>query len=140
MKGSLFYIITLLTLCSCVPTSTNSQTSTPYRGQFLELEQEPFSMPSNFPLPPESSKVNKPLKGQNLTFQTKLSLVELERFYKTKFSAYGLSEATHLTIIKENMLSIVYFGWPGEKSIIVQAVDMAYSGEIDERAVSARIE
>jgi len=81
------------------------------------------STKSAYPLP--NSVKNLTETGENgVNFQSKLSLNEVESFYREKLVEIGLTERTLLTAKTDTTLSFVFDGHSSEMALVVQVVKM----------------
>jgi hypothetical protein len=60
----------------------------------------------------------------SILFYTKLSLVDIMKFYRDTYTAQGYKEREQLTVTSDTTLSMVFDGDPSGKSIVIQSVDL----------------
>lgn len=71
-----------------------------------------------------------------LIFYTKMSLEDAMEFYRAEYTAKGYTEREILTVISDGVFSMVFDGDPGEKSVVIQSVDLGDGS----RSISIRLE
>jgi hypothetical protein len=72
--------------------------------------------------------------GENMVnFQTSLSLEEVIEFYRQAFTGQGLTERKVLTVIEDEIFSMVFDGWPNDKALVIQGVDLGETTNINIR-------
>jgi hypothetical protein len=72
--------------------------------------------------------------GENMVnFQTSLSLEEAIEFYRQAFTGQGLTERKVLTAIEDEIFSMVFDGWPNDKALVIQGVDLGETTNINIR-------
>ena len=81
----------------------------------------PTSYDSDFPLPADVQNFMK-LGDEGVNFQTGMSLEDVIAFYRQAFSAQGFNERDLLTVINEEVFSIVFDGAPNGKAVVIQGV------------------
>ena len=98
----------------------------------VEGGTEDFETP--FPLPNDVQQYTD-LSGDGLSvnFQTSMSLNESVEFYQQALSDLGLSERPLLTVIEEDVFSMVYDGWEDGRAVVVQGVDLGDTTNINIR-------
>ena len=62
------------------------------------------------------------LDYEGINFQTGMSLKDVIAFYRQAFSAQGLKERDLLTIINDEVFSMVFDGAPNGKAVVIQGV------------------
>ena len=92
-----------------------------------EIPPEPPSgmgeIESDFPLPDDVQNFMQ--MGENsINFQTSLSLEEVVDFYRDVFIAQGLTERKLLTLVEDEVVSMVFDGAPNGMAIVLQCVDL----------------
>ncbi len=112
-------------------------------GKILEKlrrqsRQQKYDTP--FPLPQDVQDFTKTLKTDQVNFQTNLRLGDIAEFYRRAFTVQGFVEIELATVIADDSISLAFAGLPGDKKVIVQAVDRGYSSNIDKRNVNLRTE
>ena len=73
------------------------------------------------------------LDENSINFQTDLSLEEVVDFYRDVFIAQGLTERKLLTVIEDNVVSMVFDGLPNGMAIVLQCVDLGSSTNVNLR-------
>jgi len=68
-----------------------------------------------------------------VNFQTSLSLEEAIEFYRQAFTGQGLTERKVLTVIEDEIFSMVFDGWPNNKALVIQGVDLGETTNINIR-------
>jgi len=106
------------------------ETSAPFAPTNMPLES------TEFPLPQDITFFIKAPKGERITFQTGLNLVELKDFYREKFEGQGLVERRSQTTLNTMQLVITFDNPQTKKSITVDAVDFSSTQPIDKRGVT----
>jgi hypothetical protein len=116
-------------------------------GYSLTLASEPvevadpaFPVATPYPLPDDVRNPIQPLRGNQLNFQTGLSLPHLTAFYRRAMTARGLTEVESLTTLAEEFISLAFTGCDDEDLVVLQAVDLAYGTTTDLRNVNLRTE
>ena len=71
-----------------------------------------------------------------LIFYTKMSLEDAMEFYRAEYTAKGYTEREILTVVSDGVFSMVFDGDPGEKSIVIQSVDLGDGS----RSITIRLE
>jgi len=87
---------------------------------------------SDFPLPDDVQNFMQ-LDENSINFQTDLSLEEVVDFYRDVFIAQGLTERKLLTVIEDNVVSMVFDGLPNGMAIVLQCVDLGSSTNVNLR-------
>ncbi len=93
---------------------------------------------TSFPLPEGVKNLTRALKSDLISFQTDMSLEAIGSFYRDAFSQQGLVEYGLVASTSEEHLSLTFLGLPGERMALVQAVDLGYKTQQDQRYVSLR--
>ena len=93
-----------------------------------------------FPLPQDVQNFAKTLKTDQVNFQTNLSLGDIAQFYRRELTSQGLAEIELVTLVADDCISLAFAGLPDDKKVIVQAVDLGYSSNVDMRNVNLRTE
>ena len=93
-----------------------------------------------FPLPQDVQNFAGTLKTDQVNFQTGLSLEDIAQFYRREFTARGLAEIALVTLVSDECISLAFAGLPDDKKVIVQAVDLGHSSNVDLRNVNLRTE
>jgi hypothetical protein len=116
-------------------------------GYSLALASEPveaagpaFPVATPYPLPDDVRNYMQPLRGNQVNFQTSLSLPRLTAFYRRALTARGLIEVEALTALAEEFISLAFMGGDDEDLVVLQAVDLAYGTTADLRNVNLRTE
>jgi hypothetical protein len=101
--------------------------------------EEPLEPPSavdeiesDFPLPDDIQNLMQ-LDENSINFQTNLSLDQVVDFYRDAFSAQGLTERKLLTVIEDEVVSMVFDGSPNGMALVLQCVDLGGSTNINLR-------
>ncbi len=84
---------------------------------------------TEFPMPDDAHTITN--VGGNLNFQTSLPLKDVPDYYRKAFPDY--TERTLLTSITDVAISMVFDGHPSGNAIVVQAVDLGGSTNINIR-------
>ena len=95
---------------------------------------------TSFPLPDDVRDFSKPLKGDQVNFQTSMSLKQIATFYRRAFTKKGLAENKRLTNISELSIGLIFDSADDDKAVILQSTDLAYNTSIDLRNVNLRTE
>ncbi len=81
---------------------------------------------AGFPLPPDAESVTD--MGTNLvTFQTKMSIDDVMKFYRDELGKAGYTERKDLTVTAAGTFSMVFDGDPSGKALAIQGVDFGGS-------------
>ncbi len=86
---------------------------------------------TEFPLPDDAHDLIE--AGGTLNFQTSLPMKDVPDFYRQAFADQGYAERTLLTVISDQAISMVWDGHPSGQAIVVQAVDLGGSTNINLR-------
>ncbi|MCJ7658457.1 MAG: hypothetical protein MUO67_04850 [Anaerolineales bacterium] len=101
-----------------------------------EIPPEPPSgmgeIESDFPLPNDVQNFMQ-LDETSINFQTNLSLEEVVDFYRDAFTTQGLTERKLLTVIQDEVVSIVFDGAPNGMAVVLQCVDLDGSTNVNLR-------
>jgi hypothetical protein len=81
----------------------------------------PASYDNDFPLPTDVQNFME-LGYEGVNFQTGMSLKDVIAFYRQAFSAQGLEERDLLTILNDEVFSMVFDGAPNGKAVVIQGV------------------
>jgi len=81
----------------------------------------PASYDNDFPLPTDVQNFME-LGYEGVNFQTGMSLKDVIAFYRQAFSAQGLKERDLLTILNDEVFSMVFDGAPNGKAVVIQGV------------------
>ena len=84
---------------------------------------------TEFPMPDDAHTITN--VGGNLNFQTSLPLKDVPDYYRNAFPDY--TERTLLTAITDAAISMVFDGHPSGNAVVVQAVDLGGSTNINIR-------
>ena len=95
---------------------------------------------TSFPLPDDVRDFSKPLKGDQVNFQTSMSLKQIATFYRRAFTKKGLAENKRLTNINEQSIGLIFESADDDKAVILQSIDLAYNTSIDLRNVNLKTE
>lgn len=95
---------------------------------------------TTYPMPDDARNFSKPLRGDQINFQTNLSLEQITTFYRRAFAERELTEIELLTNITEESISLVFKGADDVRQVVLQAVDLAYGTNMDLRNVNLRTE
>lgn len=69
----------------------------------------------------------------SINFQTPLSLDAVLHFYREALAAQGLTERSLTTVITPDVLSLVFEGWPGGKTLVLQSVNLGGRSNVNLR-------
>jgi hypothetical protein len=86
-----------------------------------------------FPLPDDVQDFIGEGGESMVNFQTNLSLEEAVKFYRQAFTEQGLTERKALTVIEDEIFSMVFDGWPNNTALVIQGVDMGETTNINIR-------
>jgi len=86
-----------------------------------------------FPLPDDVQNFIGEGGESMVNFQTHLSLEEAVKFYRQAFTEQGLTERKALTVIEDEIFSMVFDGWPNNTALVIQGVDMGETTNINIR-------
>jgi hypothetical protein len=81
-----------------------------------------FGGESDFPLPSDAFNVTAIAGTTN--FQTRLSLEEAMNFYRDVYGKEGFTERELLTVVSDDVFSMVFDGDPSGKAVVIQGVDL----------------
>jgi outer membrane lipoprotein SlyB len=95
---------------------------------------------TSFPLPDDVRDFSKPLKGDQVNFQTSMSLKQIATFYRRAFTKKGLAENKRLTNINEQSIGLIFDSADDDKAVILQSIDLASNTSIDLRNVNLKTE
>ena len=87
---------------------------------------------SDFPLPDDVQNFML-LDENSINYQTNLSLEQVVDFYRDAFSAQGLTERKLLTVIEDEVVSMVFDGAPNGMALVLQCVDLGDSTNVNLR-------
>lgn len=87
---------------------------------------------SEYPTPDDASNLTVLGEGQ-INFTTGLSMNDVVEFYRDQFTALGYTERTLLTVISDQAISMVFDGHASGKAIVLQAVDINGSTNVNLR-------
>ena len=87
---------------------------------------------SDFPLPNDVQNFMH-LDENSINFQTNLSLEEVVDFYRDAFTTQGLTERKLLTVIQDEVISMVFDGAPNGMAVVLQCVDLGSSTNVNLR-------
>ena len=94
-----------------------------------------------FPLTQDAQVLTAGVDGEEVIYQSTLSLTEVIDFYRETFSDMGLQELDLYTSITDDVASLIFEGWPDEtREVVVQIVNLGASTQNDWRSVSLRFE
>ena len=103
------------------------------------VEEEPLPADSTgdseFPMTADAYQVVNIGDGSVL-YYTKLSLEDVMKFYRDKYTAKGYTERELLTVVSDGVFSMVFDGDPSGKAIVIQSVDLGDGS----RTVAIRLE
>jgi hypothetical protein len=104
--------------------------------------QSEKSQPRNFPIPPDAGNVTRTLKSDMINFQTRMSLLDIAKFYRRVFIREWKLEEYPLFAddYSQQFINLIFTGLPDGCRVVVQAVDLAYSSMDDLRNVNVRSE
>ncbi len=86
----------------------------------VKTEKATEEIKSGLPITVDAKKIN--MNTETITnFQSKMTTQELYDFYKAVVPAMGYTEREITTVIKENVLNLVFDANNNEKTIVVQA-------------------
>jgi hypothetical protein len=95
---------------------------------------------TSYPLPDDVRDFSKPLKGDQVNFQTSLSLKQIATFYRRAFAKKGLAENKRLTNINERSVNLIFDSADDDKAIVLVSIDLAYNTSMDLRNVNISTE
>lgn len=87
---------------------------------------------SEFPMPDDASTVTVLGEGQ-VNFTTGMAMSDIPDYYREEFTALGYTERTLLTVISDQAISMVFDGHASGKAIVMQAVDLGGSTNVNIR-------
>jgi hypothetical protein len=100
-------------------------TATPLTGGGETVDTE-------YPMPDDAFNVTD-FGGGQLNYQTSMPMSDVPAYVRADFEAKGYTERTLLTVISDAAISIVFDGHPSGNAIVVQAVDLGGSTNINFR-------
>ena len=113
--------------------STAPQPTAPPAEATQAPEAGPVSYDTVFPLPDDVQNFMGEGGESQVNFQTSLSLEEVIEFYRQAFADKGLTESAGHTAITDTTFSMVFFGWPNGRALVIQGVDLGASRNVNIR-------
>lgn len=86
-----------------------------------------------FPLPDDVQNFTGGSGEAMVNFQTSLTLEEVVEFYRQTLADQGLTEREVLTSIEDVGFSMVFDGWPNDRALVIQGVDLGGSTNVNIR-------
>ncbi len=120
----------IIHLVDSVLVPPNEQNSPPHESSPEKSQQQ---YPTEFPLPGDVENFTSPGGNGIANFQTSLTLDELMEFYRGAFSERGLTERAGLTVKTDAVISMVFDGWPGDKVVVLQVVNLGTARNVNIR-------
>jgi len=113
-------------------TPTELQPTAPL-AEATQASEEKVSRDTVFPLPDNVQNFTGEGGEGQVNFQTSLSLGEVIEFYRQALADQGLTESADHTAITDTTFSMVFFGWPNGKALVIQGVDLGKSRNVNIR-------
>ena len=119
------------------PTQDTQPLEAPTEAPSEAADTNDSDSPVNSPFPMTADAFNVVEVGNdNLIYYTKLSVEEAMRFYRDEYISQGYTERAELTIVADDMFSMVFDGDPSGKSVVIQSVDLGDGS----RTIAIRLE
>lgn len=110
-----------------VETEQISPSSTPIEPAETVIERAtPSRIESEFPLPGDVFNYLEQDGGAN--FQSSMNLSQALDFYRMELTAQGLTERQLLTVVEEDVFSVVFDGAPNDQALVIQGVRLEAGG------------